>query len=338
MKPTSWQETRVGRKQRVVLNGEASSWGDICSGVVQGSCLGPTLFILFINDIDGAVDILNSVMSKFADDTKWGRVVENENDRKEFQEGLNRLMQWAKDWQMEFNVDKCHIMHIGANNMELTYTMGDQELQPSDFEKDIGVMVQRNLRPSLQCAKAAKKANSVLAQISHTVSYRDKVTFLQLFRTYVRPHLDYCAAAWSPWTLGDREVLEKVQRRAIGMVTNFRGRTYEEKLAEAGMTTLEERRRRGDLLQAYKVIRGVDDVDPSLWFDMVQPRAGAMTTREVSGAHNVKREERQINTEIRKNFWSQRIIDPWNNLPDEVKQAESLNVFQNGIDNLLFKK
>ena len=89
-----------GRKQRVVLNGEASSWGEICSGVVQGSCLGPVLFTMFINDIDMAVDSIPSVMSKFAADTKWGKVVENEEDKNEFQDGLNNLMEWSKNWQM----------------------------------------------------------------------------------------------------------------------------------------------------------------------------------------------------------------------------------------------
>ena len=214
--------------------------------------------------------------------------------------------------------------------------MGGTELKTSEFEKDIGVLIQRNLRPSLQCAKAAKTANAVLAQLSRAVSYRDKVTFLKLFRTYVRPHLEYCVAAWSPWTQGDKDLLENVQRRAIGMVTNFKGRTYEEKLAEAGMVTLEERRRRGDLIQAYRVFNEVDDVDPSLWFHMDQPREGELATRQRRGHLNVKRGEG--NTAVRRSFWSQRVTDPWNGLPDQVKQAESLDAFKNGIDNLLFKK
>ena len=95
---------------------------------------------MFINDIDSAVDKFPSVMSKFADDTKWGKVVENEKDQEEFQRGLNSLKQWANDWQMEFNVDKCHIMHIGSNNKEFSYTMGGQDLQSSDFEKDIALV------------------------------------------------------------------------------------------------------------------------------------------------------------------------------------------------------
>ena len=157
----------------------------------------------------------------------------------------------------------------------------------------------------------------------------------------MRPHLEYCAPAWSPWTLGDKEVLEKVQRRAIGMVTNFRGRTYEEKLAEAGMITLEARRRRGDLLQAYRTFHGVDDVDAGQWFQMVQPRPGASAenpgwTRNSSGSLNVVRGGG--NNEFRRSFWSQRVTEPWNSLPNQVKEAKTLNAFKNGIDNLLFKR
>ena len=232
-------------------------------------------------------------------------------------------------WQMEFNVDKCHIMHIGSGNQEFKYYMGNQELQPSAFVMDIGVLIQPNLRPSLQCAKAAKTANAVLGQISRAESYRDKETFLKLFRTYVRPHLEYCVATWSPWTEGEKNILEKVQKRAISMVTNFKGRSYEEKLTEAGMVTLVERRRRGDLLQAYRVFNGVDNVDPGIWFSSAQVREGATATRQTSGFMNVTRGEGRI--EIRENVWSQRVIDPWNNLPNQVKESETFN------NNLHFK-
>ena len=125
------------------------------------------------------------------------------------------------------------------------------------------------------------------------------------------------------------------------MVTNFKEKTYEEKLAEAGMVTLEERRRRGDLIQAYRVLNGVDDVDHSLWFTMARHREdgpAAEATRQSAGFMNVKRSEGRNEGMIRKNFWSKRVTDPWNNLPDEVKQAETLNAFKNGIDNLRQKQ
>ena len=137
-------------------------------------------------------------------------------------------------------------------------------------EKDVGVIIAENLKPSLQCAKAAQKANSVLGQLTRGVGYRDKECFINLYLTYVRPHLEYAVAAWSPWNQGDKEVLEGVQRRAVNMVTNLKGKTYHQRLEELGLTTLEERRERGDLIMAYKVITGKDEVNYESWFKLCE--------------------------------------------------------------------
>ena len=109
-----------GRQQCVILNGQQSGWGEIVSGVIQGSCLGPALFLVFINDIDTAVALTNSFLSKFADDTKMASIVESEEDRKKFQEGVDSLSNWSKDWQLLFNVGKCKVMHFGPNNKKST--------------------------------------------------------------------------------------------------------------------------------------------------------------------------------------------------------------------------
>jgi hypothetical protein len=333
-KVLAWiSEWLSGRKQRVVLNGQASSWEDVLSGVPQGSVLGPTLFLIYINDIDMAVNVTGSFLAKFADDTKWAMVVEDDDDRKVFQQGLNALINWSEEWQMLFNVDKCKVIHVGAKNHGYKYEMGGGELDEADFEKDVGVLIHRNLRPSLQCAKAAKRANSVLGQLTRAVSYRDKETFMSLYTTYVRPHLEYAVQAWCPWTLGDKEILENVQRRAVAMVTNLRGRTYGERLAEMGMTTLENRRRRGDLIQMFRVMAGKDRVEPSTWFSPAQNREGAMSTRLTSGSFNVERKLGK--SEVRKNFWSVRVVDTWNTLPDSVKSSASVDIFKNSIDNLM---
>ena len=94
------------RKQRVVLNGTASSWRNVTSGVPQGSVLGPTLFVIFIDDIDDIIDAAGLFLSKFADDTKTGRVVDNDVQADILQGELNSLADWAEKWQMLFNVDK----------------------------------------------------------------------------------------------------------------------------------------------------------------------------------------------------------------------------------------
>ena len=95
------------RKQRVVLNGSQSDWVPVPSGVPQGSVLGPLLFVIFINDIDSAVDAVHCVLLKFADDTKGLHKVNDANDAVRLLQNLNNLYQWASDWQMLFNLDKC---------------------------------------------------------------------------------------------------------------------------------------------------------------------------------------------------------------------------------------
>ena len=91
-------------------------------------------------------------------------------------------------------------------------------------------MVTTNMKPSLQCSAVAGKANSVLGQLSRAVKYRDRRTFLQLYKVYVRPHLEYCIQVWSPYYQAGKDKLEKVHKRSVDLVAGLRGRTYKQKL------------------------------------------------------------------------------------------------------------
>ena len=172
----------------------------------------------------------------------------------------------------------------------------------------------------------------MLGQLCRGVGYRDKEVFIGLYITYVRPHLEYAIQTWSPWTAGDKEVLEAVQRRAVKAVTNLKARTYADRLVELQLDSLEERRNRGDLLQAYRVLTNKDNVKTSTWFQLCQPKEGEVTTRQTGGYINVV--QQQWRGEIRRNFWSVRVVEPWNSLPDLVKKADTLNCFKNSPDNL----
>ena len=188
---------------------------------------------------------------------------------------------------MMFKTSKCHMLHLGSRNKEFEYRMGGRVLDKVESEKDVGVLIHKSLKPSLQCAKAAAKANQVLGQLARAVTYRDKETFLKLYTVYVRPHLEYAVASWSPWTKGDKEILEKVQRRAVAMVSNFKAKDYETKLVEAGMITLEQRRERGDLIIMYRIMTGKDDVPHTTWLKMMSDRDNnGVQTRTATGALN----------------------------------------------------
>ena len=268
-KVLEWIEAWLsGRTQRTVLYGECSDWADVTSGVPQGSVLGPLAFIIFINDLD-AHALLITIMNKFADDTKCGQVVKSPGDVSTLQQCLNDLVDWANKWGMAFNVQKCKVMHVGRTNPKSTYSMNGVNLTTTEAERDIGVKVHHSLRPSLQCSEAAQRGNAVLGQISRSFHYRDRKTFIQLYKQYVRPHLEFAVPAWSPWTQGDIHTLERVQQRAVKMVSGLQGPTYEDKLRELQLLSLADRRTQYDLMQNYKFIRGIDNVNVDIWFKLI---------------------------------------------------------------------
>ena len=173
----------------------------------------------------------------------------------------------------------------------------------------------------------------MLGQISRAFTYRDKVHFVKLYRVYVLCHLEYAVQSWSPHLQQDINVLEAVQRRAVRMISGLSG-TYEEKLPQVGLTSLSERRIRGDMLQTYKILHQVDDLPVSTFFKY----AGANHNHATRlGPNDLTQSTLNLakptyNREPRSNFFSHRVVDPWNALPSEVKFSTSVNNFKNNYD------
>ena len=247
----------IGRKQRVVLNGEESDWTDVTSGVPQGSVLGPLLFILYANDLELGIDCR---VFKFADDTKMIVRVRNVHDNIKCQKNLDKLVGWSDRNDMQFNESKCSVLHIGSNNPKFNYSMNGVWLESSDVEKDLGVYVDNKLKFSKQCLDARNKANRMLGFISRNVAHRSKEVIKTLYNAYVRPHLEYCVQAWSPHYQKDLTMLEKVQRRATRLVSGLKRLDYETRLKELNMFSLERRYKRGDMIEVYKIFTGLDDL------------------------------------------------------------------------------
>ena len=324
-----------GRKQRVRVEDELSEWIEVLSSVVQGSVLGGILFDLFIDDIDDAA--LEALVWKFADDTKAAKVIESEEDGRRMQMIVDSLAAWAEKWGMAFNVKKCKILHVGKTNPKFKYFLNGEEVEAVKEEKDLGVYVEDSLKPSRQCAAAVKAANFALGQLQRSFHYRKKAYLVPLYKTFVRPRLEHAVPAWNPWLESDIKSLEKIQERLIRMLSDVRGESYNDKLRDAGLTTLKERRERGDAIQTFKVLKGFSNVSPENWFQIVSD--GTRPTRSttvIEGGEVVKKDSVLVidraRLEIRRNFFTIRAAKIWNELPEKVKNSTSINGFKTAYD------
>ena len=293
----------------------------------KASVLGPILFVLYINDLPE--NIVSNVYM-FADDIKIFKTITSPRDQRILQNDLDYLTSWSSKWLLRFHPDKCNLMRVGKTiQQEYAYNMKIDNIAHElgvEEQKDIGVIIDSNLEFDKHINQKINKANSIMAVIRRSFTTLNQHNFVPLYKALVRSHLDYAISIWSPYKQKYKDAIENVQRRATKQLPGMKNISYEEILQRLKLPTLAYRRTRGDMIEVYKLLHGKYDSDVS---NIVKLHKDSDTREETRG-HRLKLFIERACTNVRKESFSLRVTRLWNDLPEVVVTAPSVN-FKNWI-------
>ncbi|WAR21988.1 YWV1-like protein [Mya arenaria] len=241
---------------------------------------------------------------------------------------LDNLCNWSTESKLSFNASKCKVMHIGSNNDCARYTMQDIDgnyvkVESVASEKDLGVIFDSRLTFEEHITEIASKAHRVTGIIWRSFEFMNKDMFLNLYKSIIRPIVEYGSCVWSPYLKKDIKRLEDVQRRATKLVKDVSDLSYEQRLKALGIPTLEYRRDRADMIQIYKSVYGHDELK---WDHLFTLSSGDLR------GHHLKFFKKKSKHNSRLYSFSQRSIMYWNSLSEETVSAKSINQFKSMLN------
>lgn len=316
------QFTRVGTTY--------STFATLTSGVIQGSCLGPLLFLLYINDI---VSVLHgSARCKlFADDVKLYCCIDVDTDSIMMQCNIDAIIQWSALWQLIISENKCLSLLAGNKIVCLPpYKLYNNTVAISSCTRDLGVIINSRLQYVEHINEITAKARQKLGLIFKCFTTRDPATLKNAYTAYVRPILEYASPVWNPVYVGLIDKLESVQRNFTKRIYSLCKLSYSERLSDMGLESLQQRRLKADLIMAYKIIFGYTNLNITDYF--------VLRVCSSTRGHTHKLVPETSHTNCRLHFFSLRVTNAWNNLPSHIVKFDDLNVFKSSLDNIDFSK
>ena len=311
--------TRVGHS--------ISDVADIRSGIVQGSCIGPILFILYINDVTSILN--NNVRCKiYADDLKLYTEIISDDDCVSLQSTIDELYKWSVLWQLQISVSKCSSMLVRTrNSYSCQYYLNGTVLPDCDSVRDLGVCINSRLKFNEHVINITAKARQRLGILFKCFTTRDPDVLSKAYVTYIRPILEYASPIWNSNSVSMLFNIESVQRFFTRRIIGLKDTPYKERNAILNLDSLELRRLRADLVMAYKIIFGLVDVDCGKFFTL---------RSSLTRGHAYRINAEKFSIHCRLNFFSVRIANAWNNLPADTVDFSSLVSFKNSINRLDF--
>jgi len=330
----SWIESfLLNRLQRVKVSTSFSEYEAVKSGVPQGSCIGPILFLIYINDVP-EICSPEVTMQLFADDTKIFSSLRYAHERHILQENLNRFASWACTWQLHIAEEKCNVLSIG-NVPELpNYTLNDKPIANVSSCRDLGVCMDQSCLFKQHIMNICKKAYALINMIFRCFETDDANSIVIAYKTIVRPSLEYCSCVWNPFLdskhfLGLTDELENVQRyftRRVFRRCHFdQSVGYLTRLEMLNLKSLELRRLHCDMHMVYKLLHNLTDVDPK---DLLNQQVTGYSTR---GSQDFKLMKQHVRTNVALNMFTNRVVNVWNSLPGDVKRKTAFVNFKTAL-------
>lgn len=327
----------IGRSMSVSVSGISSTPRPVHSGVPQGSVLGPLLFLIYVNYIPSYI---KTKCKFFADDLKLYMKIRHDNslpqaqDLSAVQRDIDSVHRVASSWGLNFNPAKCALLRCHRGTVDWLaagalqyYHLENSDLNLTESHKDLGILIDNSLKFHAHIKTTVGKTAGLATNLLRTTHCRSAEFMMTIFKTHIRPVLEFGSPVWNTGYIGDLKLLESVQRRWTKHIDGLSDQSYADRLKTLNLYSVQGRLLRADLIKCWKIFNNASSISPQDLFC-----ANALS---ITRGHRHKIAKPHTSTECRRRFFSVRVIDHWNTLPDSVVSASSVNAFKQGLHQAL---